>query len=303
MDRRHSPTPLLALHCGGAWTARPLGASGFCATWRAEGPGGPLFIKALPAAQAGTLAAEADGLEALRATRTIDVPAVIGCWTDDVQGLTVLALQWLDLDPAHADFGERFGRALAALHASTRTEDDGCFGWGRDNFLGATPQSNDWSSEGGVAGWTSFFGRRRLGAMRARLEDKGAPLALASTIDQVIAVLPAFFDDGYVPRPSLVHGDLWSGNWGSTSNGAPVIYDPAVSKSDAEAELAMMELFGAPPEGFWRAYRDAAGLAPGYARRRDLYQLYHLLNHELLFGGYAPRAMTVMQQLLRSAGA
>jgi len=117
----------------------------------------------------------------------------------------------------------------------------------------------------------------------------------------VIDALPALFGDGHAPRPSLIHGDLWSGNWGCTADGAPVIFDPAASISDAEAELAMMELFGAPPAGFWPSYREAAGLAPGYAWRRGLYQLYHLLNHELLFGGYARQAMAAMDVLFRSA--
>jgi fructosamine-3-kinase len=83
------------------------------------------------------------------------------------------------------------------------------------------------------------------------------------------------------------------------ADGTPVIYDPAVSCSDAEAELAMMELFGAPPAGFWPAYREAAGLHAGYAARRPLYQLYHLLNHALLFGGsYAAQALRCARSLL-----
>jgi len=93
--------------------------------------------------------------------------------------------------------------------------------------------------------------------------------------------MPRLFEDGHTPRPALVHGDLWSGNWGMLADGTPVVYDPAVSYSDAEAELAMMELFGSPPAGFWRSYRPHEG----YARRRPLYQLYHLLNHAVLFGG------------------
>jgi fructosamine-3-kinase len=78
---------------------------------------------------------------------------------------------------------------------------------------------------------------------------------------------------------------------------ALVVFDPAV-RCPMPSRAAMMELFGAPPAGFWPAYRDSAGLAPGYARRRGLYQLYHLLNHELLFGGYARTAMEVIDALL-----
>src|SRR6185436_19722437 len=116
-----------------------------------------------------------------------------------------------------------------------------------------------------------FVGRARLGALRARLG--GADAELGAAVDRVIAALPGFFDDGHVPRPSLVHGDLWSGNRGVLADGTPVVFDPAVSVSDAEAELAMMELFGAPPQRFWGAYREAAGLHDGYRRRAGVYRL------------------------------
>lgn len=111
----------------------------------------------------------------------------------------------------------------------------------------------------------------------------------------MVDALPRFFDDGHTPSPSLVHGDLWSGNWGMLADGTPAVYDPAVSCSDAECELAMMELFGAPPSGFWPAYREAAGLHAGYGRRRGL---YHLLNHALLFGGgYASQAEALARRM------
>lgn len=132
--------------------------------------------------------------------------------------------------------------------------------------------------------------------------DQQRDAALVAAVNEVIAALAAFFADGHVPRASLVHGDLSSGNWGMLADGAPVIYDPAVSWSDAEAELAMMELFGTPPGGFWPAYRDMAGLHPGYQRRRGLYQLYHLLSHTVLFGGsHARQALRCAAHLLDAA--
>jgi fructosamine-3-kinase len=256
----------------------------------------------LPARLVSVLAAEADGLQALAATTTVLVPTVVGCWTDSAQNIAVLALQWCNFRPEQSvAFGERFGRALAALHGATPVEGSGSFGWRRDNMLGGTPQRNRWSIDGGIVGWTAFFGSERLGAMRERLSVSGASPALIAAIDPVIAALPTFFDDGHIPRPSLVHGDLWNGNWGCLAGGTPVIFDPAVSISDSEVELAMMELFGSPPTGFWPAYREAKGLAPGYERRRGLYQLYHLLNHELLFGGYERQAMATIEQLLKRA--
>ena len=130
----------------------------------------------------------------------------------------------------------------------------------------------------------------------------GLDEAIVVAVRGVIEALPRLFDDGHVPRPSLIHGDLWSGNWAALRGGEPVIYDPAVSVSDAEAELAMMELFGTPPAGFWDAYRDVLPIAAGYARRRPVHQLVHLLNHARLFGGgYVQQALSVARSVVQSA--
>lgn len=291
---------ILGERIGGRWTLRPLHASGFTATWRADGDGAVLFVKTLPAAQAVVLDAEADGLEALATTGTVSVPAVRAAVADPAAGLAVLALDWLDLAPPDAGFGARLGATLAALHGAAPAEGHGRFGWRRDNMIGGTPQRNVWSAAGGTAGWIEFFGRARLGALQARLATRAGNAALVDAVAGVIDALPGFFADGREARSSLVHGDLWSGNWAMRGDGTPVAYDPAVSVSDAEAELAMMELFGAPPPGFWAAYRAALPVAAGYARRRPLYQLYHLLNHALLFGGgYGAQALAVARALLR----
>lgn len=299
-------TSLLSQRLGGDWRVDGAAAgSAFCDTWRAECRGGGtafsrLFVKSLPAARADVLQAEADGLAALAATRTIRVPAVAGCWVDDERRLAVLALEWLHFAAAPArGFGERLGRQLAALHAAEPPTGRARFGWRRDNWIGGTPQRNKLGDGGGVAGWIAFYGSERLGALTERLQAKGAPASLLSAVRRLIGELPRLFDDGHRPRPSLIHGDLWSGNWAALADGTPVIFDPAVSVSDAEAELAMMELFGAPPAGFWPAYRECFGLHPGYERRRGLYQLYHLLNHALLFGGsYGRQALAVAERLL-----
>jgi fructosamine-3-kinase len=276
---------------GGRWSVHALNASGFCATWQAQGAQSTLFVKSLPSAQAEVLEAEADGLEALAATGTVRVPAVAGCWRDDPSGQALLALEWLELVAPDAGFGARLGRSLGALHRAAPAEGAGRYGWRRDNRIGATPQANRWSDD-----WIAFYGRRRLAPMRERL----ASSELGDAVDAVIDALPRFFDDGHVPRARLIHGDLWSGNWAALADGSPAIYDPAVSCADAEAELAMMELFGAPPAGFWPAYRETAGLHAGYARRRGLYQLYHLLNHAVLFGGgYLRQSLELARTLVR----
>ncbi|WP_298289270.1 fructosamine kinase family protein [Thiomonas sp.] len=281
--------------------AQPLHASGFCATWRVSGSGAAAFVKTVPLARAEVLHAEADGLRALAATATVRVPAVLALDDAAAQGVTLLALEWLDLRAPDAGFGARLGAALAALHAAAPPALPAGvrFGWRRDNWIGATPQSNSPHAE-----WVDFFCGQRLDAMcRRLLAADPSHAALCAAVEAVMQRWPALFDDGHVPQPSLLHGDLWSGNWGMLADGSAVIFDPAVAIGDAEADLAMMELFGAPPPGFWPAYRAAGrGLHPGYARRRAVYQLYHLLNHALLFGGgYARQALSLAQQVLRTA--
>jgi fructosamine-3-kinase len=303
MDR--TVAQVLSANLGGEWTVRPQGGSTFCSTWRAQAasrttPRDILFVKSGPTAQTDVLQAEADGLAALARAGCIRSPELMGCWIDASLDIVVLAMEWLDLASSSAwQFGEQFGRQLATLHLTPAEEANGRFGWGRDNWLGGTPQRNRWSKQDGLEGWLAFFAEERLGAMAEKLARAGATPGLVNAVGRLIDALPGFFADGHVPRPSLVHGDLWSGNWGCLHDGAPVIYDPAVSISDAEAELAMMELFGSPPSGFWGAYREVAPVAEGYVHRRNLYQLYHLLNHALLFGsGYARQALTVIDTLL-----
>jgi fructosamine-3-kinase len=225
------------------------------------------------------LEAEAEGLRAIAATNTIRVPQVIELRGD------VLVLEHLDFATPDAGFGERFGRDLARLHAIAFEE---AFGWPHDNFIGATPQVNTRRGD-----WSAFWRDCRLLPMIERLRD---PL-LSEAVQRVVDAMPTLLTND--SRPTLIHGDLWSGNWGMLADGTPVIFDPCVSYSDREADLAMMELFGAPPRGFWKGYGD---MPTGYARRKKLYQLYHLLNHAVLFGaGYAQQALRCAREL--SSGA
>ena len=278
---------------GGAWQLRALKASSFCDTWEAHCGAHRLFVKSCAdAVRARMLAAEADGLRALAATGTIRVPEV-ALLADGGDGPgALLALEWLELVPPDTGFGERFGRALAALHAAPCPLQPPAFGWRRDNFIGATPQGNTPAPD-----WPTFFGKARLGAMRTRLAAAAAP-ELLQAIDTVIAQLPDLLPGD--AKPSLIQGDLWQGNWGMLADGTPVTFDPAVSCSDAGAELAMMRLFGAPPPGFDRAYAQASGRGEEDERCLRVYQLYHLLNHAVLFGGgYHAQALGCAREVLR----
>jgi fructosamine-3-kinase len=278
---------------GGRWALRALGASSFCDTWEARCGRLRAFVKSSPGQGGDMLAAEADGLQALAAAKCIRVPEVLCLRHSGESEGAWLALEWLDLATPDVGFGKRFATALAALHADSNRSGPAHFGWRRDNFLGATPQVNTPTAGAGRADWVAFFAANRLVAMRDRLPAAAA--ALRAPIDAVLDALPGFFDQA--PRAALIHGDLWRGNWGMLADGTPVIFDPAVSVSDPEAELAMMDLFGGMPAGLLAAYEAAGGVRPDPGRRR-LYQLYHLLNHAVLFGGgYEEQALRVARSL------
>ncbi len=245
-----------------------------------------LFVKSNTARYADAFAAEADGLEALRAAG-LRAPKPLAHGASGERAF--LALEWLELRD-HGDFAA-LGRALAELHRRIGTS----FGWQRDNYIGATPQLNAVSND-----WIEFWRTRRLAPQLAHAEAHGHGAALRNDLALLRERLPALFSN-YAPQASLLHGDLWRGNAGFLPDGSPVVFDPAVYRGDREADLAMTELFGGFPPDFYAAYREAWPLDPGYATRKHLYNLYHLLNHLNLFGGgYLGQVRAVLGLLLRA---
>ncbi len=236
-------------------------------------------------------AAEAAGLAALAAAQALRVPAVLGAgMTDDTAWLL---LEYLDPEPGDAASGERLGEGLARLHRHTAQR----FGWHRDNSIGITPQRNGWRDD-----WLAFWRDERLGFQLGLAQRRGYGDELAERGAKLLDALPIFLA-GHRPVPSLLHGDLWSGNWAMTTAGEPVIFDPAVYYGDREADIAMTELFGGFPRGFYVAYERAWPLDTGYRVRRDIYNLYHVLNHLNLFGGaYLAQAVGLIEQILAAAG-
>ncbi len=243
------------------------------------------FVKTNDASLSEMFEAEAEGLNEMAATETIRVPRPI-CW-GTAAGQAYLVLENLEMGGSAPP--DRFGRALAAMHRSTAER----FGWHRDNVIGATPQPNGWDSD-----WVSFWREKRLGFQLELAARNGATRSLLNGGEELKERFPALLD-GYTPVPSLLHGDLWGGNWAATSAGEPVIFDPATYYGDREADLAMTELFGGPGARFYDAYNDAWPVAPGYGVRKTLYNLYHILNHFNLFGGgYASQADRMIGRLL-----
>lgn len=251
------------------------------------GDGATVFVKVGEPEAMGRFKAEARGLEAIGRTGAIRVPQVFLVGGEGRHAC--LVLEHLELHPGDAVSHARMGRELAQLH---RAEAAG-FGFERDNYIGATPQQN-----AQTAHWPDFFRDRRLLPQLRRIAD-GANAGMWLDGGYRVTEAIAGFFPGYAPGPSLLHGDLWSGNAGFLADGTPVLYDPAVYYGDREADLAMSELFGGFAPEFRAAYRDAWPLDPGYAVRRDLYNLYHVLNHVNLFGGqYVTQAQGLIRRLL-----
>lgn len=229
--------------------------------------------------------AERLGLEAIRDSGAIRAPRVFLTGSDS--RCAYIVMEYIEMSAA-AD-SARMAQALAAMHGCVQPE----FGFRCDNTIGSTPQSNRWTRD-----WVEFWREQRLGLQLELARRNGLA---AETIDAGLRLsqrLPQFFSH-YRPQASLLHGDLWSGNQGADASGEPVIYDPACYFGDHEADLAMMELFGSPGERFFAVYNEHFPIDADYGLRRDLYNLYHVLNHANLFGGgYAAQARRMTERLL-----
>ncbi len=268
-------------------SSRPVGGGCINDAQCLEGGGQRIFVKRNRAERLPMFAAEVDGLNALGDTGCIRVPRPLAHGVD-ADGAW-LALEFIEMFGSMSAAGARFGEQLAILHAVRGAR----FGWPRDNFIGTTPQPNALADD-----WLPFLREQRLGYQLQLAANNGAPHTLTHRGEQLLEALPHFFAS-YQPFPSLLHGDLWGGNWGVDETGAPVLFDPAVYRGDREADIAMSELFGGFGADFYAAYRAALPLDPGYSTRRELYNLYHLLNHFNLFGGgYANQALHSIDALL-----
>lgn len=252
-----------------------------------ESDGRKYFVKLNHAAMAAMFEAEAEGLREIAATGTVKVPQPL-CW-GTVEDTAYLVMEYLALGGDSTAAARTLGRGLAAMHRVTAAD----FGWRIDNTIGATPQINTPSHD-----WVGFWQTHRLGYQLRLAESNGHGGRLQSSGAELLQSLPAFFS-GYSPPASLLHGDLWSGNWAAEADSTPVVFDPAVYYGDREADLAMTELFGGFPTAFYQSYQAEYPLDPGYKARKTLYNLYHILNHLNLFGsGYHSQAQRMIDALL-----
>lgn len=219
---------------------------------------------------------EAEGLALLRETGALSVPEThyAGEITEKEGGMIVL--EWIEPGLSRQTTEEELGRGVAALHQNKSP--GGQFGLQNDNYIGLLPQPNGWCET-----WLDFYLQRRLLPMIELAEERGRlPAARGKRLMQLAESL-----ERWIParsEPSLLHGDLWHGNWIAGEHGRPYLIDPAVFYGDREYEMAFTELFGGFSARFYAAYEECCPLSPEYEERRPLYQLYYLLVHLILFG-------------------
>jgi len=251
-----------------------------------RGQGRTYFVKLNSPDRALMFSAEAAALKELGRTQVVHVPRPICHGANPTASWIVL--EHLELKPAGDESMRALGTGLARLHRVTSRQ----YGWSRDNTIGSTPQVNTRADD-----WIEFWRERRLGYQLGLAGTKKRGRLIANG-ERLMEKLPAFFKS-YRPSPSLLHGDLWSGNAAMMPGGEPVIYDPALYYGDREADLAMTELFGGFPTSFYEAYRAEYPLDAGYGTRKHLYNLYQVLNHLNLFGGgYGAQAERMVERLL-----
>jgi len=268
-----------------AYAISGLSSSGEFSPGQAREQERTYFVKLNRADRLAMFEAEALGLRQMAESQTIRVPLPI-CWGRADQSAYIV-LEWLELGHGNAAAWAQMGRNLAALHRVTSPTG---FGWSQSNTIGFISQLNDWRTD-----WSEFFAELRLGYQFQLAQQRGGRFPQQ---ERLLAAVPKILE-GHRPQPSLLHGDLWTGNAAVTQRGEPIIFDPATYFGDREVDLAMSELFGSFPATFYQAYEQAFPLPPGYDHRKTLYNLYHILNHFNQFGGsYEAQANRMIAALL-----
>ncbi len=233
-----------------------------------------IFLKRNSARLQGLFREEAEGLTALGSAGGLRVPEVLGVHQDGSE--QILILEYIPGGSKDASFWDSFAEGLAAIHRKSQSKG---FGFNEDNHIGATVQPNGWNGS-----WLDFFAQKRIGFQLDLARKNGsADGVLLKAGEQFIRRIGKI-----LPEPdasSLLHGDLWGGNYMVDDTGMPVLIDPAVYYGHREADLAMTELFGGFSPRLIAAYNEIWPMEPGFSERKDAYNLYHLLNHLNMFGG------------------
>lgn len=268
-----------------------LGGGDINTAYKLQTPQRSWFIKINQASMLDMFAAEAAGLQELAKAGQVKVPEVV-CY-GSFQQYAYLMLEFIALGALRGESLVLLGRQLAKQHRQAQTS----FGWHCDNTIGSTPQSNRRHDD-----WLTFWHQERLSKQLEFARNKGYVGQLQSKGEKLLVSFGGFFS-GYQPVAALLHGDLWIGNAAADKQGNPVIYDPACYYGDREADIAMTELFGGFGPEFYASYQNTYPLHSGYQVRKQLYNLYHILNHLNLFGsGYQSQAVSMIERLLAELG-
>ena len=264
---------------------QPVGGATFDQACIAQSKSDNFFVKF--GTTGSRITAEFEGLQELEKSNTVRVPRpiLLGC----SEGTTYMVTECISFAGPRSDSFEQLGHQMAMLHRFVHEK----HGWASDNYIGATSQPNSQNKN-----WLEFFSTNRL-SHQLRIAHKNGYCGNVQTLgtrllDNLVNLLGS-----HTPVPSLLHGDLWSGNCSFDAKGNPVIFDPAVYYGDREADIAMTSLFGGFPSDFYHAYLEAWPFPEGHHERSDLYQLYHILNHLNLFGRvYLGQAESMMRRIL-----
>jgi protein-ribulosamine 3-kinase len=232
-------------------------------------PGGNLFIKWNDVNRYPKMfEAEAKGLQLLKSANTLHIPEVI--LVGETGSFQFIVLEWIESTSQTKGFWNILGEQLALLHQHSHS----LFGLDHDNYIGSLPQKNTQNKS-----WVEFFISQRL---QPQVELLKVDAKLQKNFDALYKELPQLLPS---EKPSLLHGDLWSGNLIADNQGMPCLIDPAIYFGNREVEIAFTQLFGGFDQSFYESYENVFPLVAGFDERVDLYNLYPLLVHTNLFGG------------------
>ena len=202
---------------------------------------------------------------------------------------SVLLLPWLNLINGDQS---NLGEGLASLHKASNSQNPKKFGWAKDGFIGSEIQKGGWEAD-----WGECFVNLRL---LPQLKNASKWGLHSSTYEKLIVKIIPFLNE-HNPQPSLVHGDLWSGNSGIQINGKGVMFDPASWWADREVDIAMTKLFGGFSDSFYQGYNKIWKIEKGSEKRRDVYNLYHIINHANIFGdSYIGQCLALIKKLSKT---
>ena len=252
-----------------------------------------VFIKINTVSNAGFFDAEEEGINAIADTGCIKTPALYAKGTQKEKNISFLMMENIVRGRFLPSAMYMLGSQFADMHMADASKyvNGGSFGFINDNYIGATKQINT-----PMDSFVDFF---RICRLEPQIKMAERDLS-SEDIKDIIRFLDKLPDRLIEPeKPSLLHGDMWGGNHLIDENGDPVLIDPAAYVGHAEADIAMTELFSPLSPEFYRGYREKIPMQEGYGERKDIYNLYHILNHHNLFGGgYLYSALAVIHRFM-----